>query len=86
MVLVSTVIFVSKSNDTHNHILLSHFSGSRITLPDLPIDIPTKILYNVTGHLITSDHQLYNVTPLKTPFRLLIGLFTIFTFVREKYV
>jgi hypothetical protein len=26
------------------------------------------------GSLITSDHQLYNVSPLKTPFRLLIGL------------
>jgi hypothetical protein len=24
--------------------------------------------------LITSDHQLYRVSPLKTPFRLLIGL------------
>jgi hypothetical protein len=32
------------------------------------------ILYNVRGHLITSDHQLYNVTPLKTPFRLLLCL------------
>jgi hypothetical protein len=26
------------------------------------------------GYLITSDHQLYNVTPLKTPVRLLISL------------
>jgi hypothetical protein len=26
------------------------------------------------GHLISSDHQLYRVTPLKTPFRLLIPL------------
>jgi hypothetical protein len=26
------------------------------------------------GYLIPSDHQLYRVTPLKTPFRLLIGL------------
>jgi hypothetical protein len=29
------------------------------------------------GSLISSDHQLYSVTPLKTPFGLLIGLFTI---------
>jgi hypothetical protein len=29
---------------------------------------------NVTGYLITSDHQLCRVTPLKTAFRLLIGL------------
>jgi hypothetical protein len=33
------------------------------------------ILYNVWGYSITSDHQLYRVTPLKTPFGLLIGLF-----------
>jgi hypothetical protein len=32
------------------------------------------ILYNVSGSSIASDHQLYRVTPLKTPFRLLIGL------------
>jgi hypothetical protein len=33
-----------------------------------------NILYNVRGHLTTSDHQLYRVTPLKTPFELLIPL------------
>jgi hypothetical protein len=32
------------------------------------------------GYLIIFDHQLYNVTPLKTPFSLLIGFITIFTF------
>jgi hypothetical protein len=37
------------------------------------------ILYNVTGYLITSDHQLYRVTPLKTPFRLLIRFIYNFT-------
>jgi hypothetical protein len=30
------------------------------------------ILYNVRVYLIRSDPQLYNVTPLKTPFRLVI--------------
>jgi hypothetical protein len=33
------------------------------------------------GYLTTSELQLYNVTPLKTPFGLLIGLFTVFTHV-----
>jgi hypothetical protein len=32
------------------------------------------ILYNVSGYFIRSDHQLYRVTPLKTPFGLLIPL------------
>jgi hypothetical protein len=32
------------------------------------------VLYNVRGYLITSDHKLYNVTPLKTPFGLVIPL------------
>jgi hypothetical protein len=32
------------------------------------------------GYLTTSDHQVYRVTPLKTPFGLLICLFAIFTF------
>jgi hypothetical protein len=32
------------------------------------------ILYNVWGHLISSEHKLYNVTPLKTPFGLVIPL------------
>jgi hypothetical protein len=32
------------------------------------------ILYNVAGYLTTSEHQLCNITPLRTPFRLLIGL------------
>jgi hypothetical protein len=33
-----------------------------------------NISYNVRGHSTTSDHQLYRVTPLKTPVRLLIRL------------
>jgi hypothetical protein len=32
------------------------------------------ILYNVLGFLTSSDHQLYRVTPLKTPFGLVISL------------
>jgi hypothetical protein len=32
------------------------------------------VLYNVGGSLISSEHQLYRVTPLKTPFGLLIPL------------
>jgi hypothetical protein len=32
------------------------------------------ILYNVWGYLISSDHQLYRVTPLETPFGLVIPL------------
>jgi hypothetical protein len=32
------------------------------------------ILYNVTGYLTASDHQLYRVTSLKAPFGLLIPL------------
>jgi ABC-type enterochelin transport system permease subunit len=32
------------------------------------------ILYNLTGYLISSDHQFYRVSPLKTPFGLLIPL------------
>jgi hypothetical protein len=35
------------------------------------------ILYNVTGYLITSEHPLYRVTLLKTPFGLLIPFITI---------
>jgi hypothetical protein len=33
-----------------------------------------RVLHNVRGYLITSDHQLYHLTPLKTPFGLLIPL------------
>jgi hypothetical protein len=33
-----------------------------------------NILYNVGGYLISSDHQLYCVTSLKTPFGLVIPL------------
>jgi hypothetical protein len=32
-----------------------------------------------SAYLITSDHQLYRVTPLKTPVRLLIPFVTVFT-------
>jgi hypothetical protein len=32
------------------------------------------VLYNVAGYLISSDHQLYRVTPLETPFRSLLLL------------
>jgi hypothetical protein len=34
-----------------------------------------NILYNVTGYSISSEHQLHNVTPLKTPFGLLLLIF-----------
>jgi hypothetical protein len=38
---------------------------------------PTQgnILYSVGGYLISSDHKLYRVTSLKTPFGLVIPLF-----------
>jgi hypothetical protein len=45
-----------------------------------------KYIVQCYGYLITSDQQLYNVTPLKTPVRLLIGLFTIFTFVLQSLI
>jgi hypothetical protein len=40
----------------------------------LCIEHKLNVLYNVWGYLLTSDHQLYRVTPLETPFRLLIPL------------
>jgi hypothetical protein len=33
-----------------------------------------RILYNVTGYSISSDHRLYRVTLLKMPFGLVIPL------------
>jgi hypothetical protein len=39
------------------------------------IYIYVYILYKVTGYSMTSDHQLYRVTPLKTPFGLVLLLF-----------
>jgi hypothetical protein len=47
---------------------------------NININISIKITYNnqeyctTFGYLIPSDHQLYRVTPLKTPFRLVISL------------
>jgi hypothetical protein len=32
------------------------------------------VLHNVGGYLITSDHHLYSVTPLKTPFIITIPI------------
>jgi hypothetical protein len=44
-----------------------------------PVSVRLDVFYFVyivqcLGHLISSDHQLYNVMPLKMPFRLLIRL------------
>jgi hypothetical protein len=43
-----------------------------------------KVKLNIvqcSGYWINSDHKLYNVYSLKTPFGLLISFITIFTFV-----
>jgi hypothetical protein len=58
MDLASKVILGSESSGTHDHILLSHDSRSRATLPDLPLGIPTKMLY---AFLVSSMRVIFTI-------------------------
>jgi hypothetical protein len=77
-------LFTERSCKTNRIILFREITCVDCEIQEVYIYVYKIIdicIYIVTcsGYLISSEHQLYNVTPLKTPVRLLIGLFTIFT-------
>jgi hypothetical protein len=60
--------FGSRGNVFTESLSSNGYTRQNIIHRILKRSVALNILYNVSGYSISSEHQLYTVTPLKTPF------------------